>query len=83
MTSTMRAFVLTAPFEGSVQEVPAPAAEAGEVVVDVERVGVCTDVEFLHRRNGLSAFPIHFGSATNGQHGRLGGDGVNPRAASG
>ena len=44
---TMRAFVLTAPGECSVQEVPAPVAASGEAVIDVERVGVCgTDVEF-------------------------------------
>jgi threonine dehydrogenase-like Zn-dependent dehydrogenase len=45
---TMRAFVLTAPGECSVQEVPAPVAASGEAVIDVERVGVCgTDVEFF------------------------------------
>ena len=44
----MRAFVVTAPGTASVQEVDAPAAEPDEVVVDVERVGVCgTDVEFF------------------------------------
>ena len=36
----MRAFVLDGPGDGSVQEVPAPVAEAGEAVIDVERVGV-------------------------------------------
>jgi D-arabinose 1-dehydrogenase-like Zn-dependent alcohol dehydrogenase len=47
-THTMRAYVLTGPREGDVQEVPAPAAARGGVVVDVERVGVCgTDVEFF------------------------------------
>ena len=35
----MRAYVLTGPGEGEVQEVPAPVAAPGEVVVDVERVG--------------------------------------------
>jgi threonine dehydrogenase-like Zn-dependent dehydrogenase len=44
----VRAFVLTAPGECSVQEVPAPVAASGEAVVDVDRVGVCgTDVEFF------------------------------------
>ena len=49
MTSgTMRAFVLTGPYEAEVREVPVPHAAAGEAVVDVERVGVCgTDVEFF------------------------------------
>ena len=44
----MRALVLTAPGAAEVQEVPAPEATPGEVVVDVDRVGVCgTDVEFF------------------------------------
>src|SRR3954453_14978857 len=46
--ATMRAYVLTGPGEGSVQEGPVPEATPGEVVVDVERAGVCgTDVEFF------------------------------------
>jgi threonine dehydrogenase-like Zn-dependent dehydrogenase len=67
MSSTMRAFVLTGPREWSVQEVPAPAAVAGEVVVDVERAGVCgTDVEFFtgemaYLHQGHSAYPMRLG----------------------
>ena len=34
-TRTMRAYVLTGPGEGEVQDVPAPVAALGEVVVDV------------------------------------------------
>jgi threonine dehydrogenase-like Zn-dependent dehydrogenase len=63
----MRAFVLTAPGECSVREVPAPVAAPGEAVVDVERVGVCgTDVElftgemaYLHQ--GHAAYPMRLG----------------------
>jgi threonine dehydrogenase-like Zn-dependent dehydrogenase len=48
MPSTMRALVLTGPHQGAVQRVPRPLAAPGEVVVDVERVGVCgTDVELF------------------------------------
>src|ERR1700712_3544458 len=44
----MRAFVVTAPRTASVVEVAAPVAGAGQVVVDVARVGICgTDVEFF------------------------------------
>ena len=44
----MRAFVLTGPRTFAVQDVPTPEPGAGEVVVDVERVGLCgTDVEFF------------------------------------
>jgi threonine dehydrogenase-like Zn-dependent dehydrogenase len=63
----MRAYVLTAPGQGQVQEVPAPVAAAGEVVVDVGRVGVCgTDMEFFtgdmaYLHQGHSAYPMRLG----------------------
>jgi threonine dehydrogenase-like Zn-dependent dehydrogenase len=63
----MRAFVLTAPGEGSVREVRAPMAAPGEVVVDVERVGLCgTDVEFFtgemaYLHDGHASFPMRLG----------------------
>jgi 2-desacetyl-2-hydroxyethyl bacteriochlorophyllide A dehydrogenase len=44
----MRAFVITRPGHGEVQDVPDVEAGVGQVVVDVERVGVCgTDTEFF------------------------------------
>jgi threonine dehydrogenase-like Zn-dependent dehydrogenase len=64
---TMRAFVLTGPQKYEVQDVPAPVAAPGEVVVDVERVGVCgTDVEFFtgemaYLHQGRAAYPIRPG----------------------
>jgi threonine dehydrogenase-like Zn-dependent dehydrogenase len=63
----MRAFVITAPGKAGVQEVDPPVAAAGEVVVDVERVGVCgTDVEFFTGRmqyldDGHASFPMRIG----------------------
>ena len=63
----MRAYVLTAPGAGSVQEVPVPEAIPGEVVVDVERAGVCgTDVEFFtgemaYLHHGHAAYPMRLG----------------------
>ena len=63
----MRAFVLTGPGEWSVQRVPRPVAVPGEVVVDVERVGVCgTDVEFAtgemaYLHQGHAAYPMRLG----------------------
>jgi len=63
----MRAFVLTGPGAGEVQDVPAPVAAPGEVVVDVERVGVCgTDVEFFtgemaYLHSGHAAYPLVLG----------------------
>jgi 2-desacetyl-2-hydroxyethyl bacteriochlorophyllide A dehydrogenase len=80
--STMPAFVLTGPGEGSVQEVPVPVATPGEVVVDVERVGVCgTDVElftgelaYLH--SGHSSYPLRPGHEWCGRVVEV-GDGVD------
>jgi threonine dehydrogenase-like Zn-dependent dehydrogenase len=63
----MRAYVLTGPREGGVQKVPAPLAAPGEVVVDVERVGVCgTDMEFFtgdmaYLHQGHASYPLRLG----------------------
>lgn len=63
----MRAFVLTGPQQAAVLDVAAPVAASGQVVVDVERVGVCgTDVElftgsmaYLH--DGHASYPLRPG----------------------
>ena len=77
----MRAYVVTAPGEGSVQEVPAPVAIPGEVVVDVERVGLCgTDVEFFtgemaYLHSGHASYPVRLGHEWAGTVTAI-GDGV-------
>lgn len=79
----MRAFVLTAPGECSVPEVPAPVAAPGEAVVDVERVGVCgTDVEFFtgemaYLHEGHARFPMRLGHEWAGTVSAV-GDRVDP-----
>jgi len=66
-TERMRAYVLTAPGVGGVEEVPSPEPAPGEVVVDVERVGVCgTDVEFFtgemsYLHDGHARYPLRLG----------------------
>ncbi|MGZ4674495.1 MAG: zinc-dependent alcohol dehydrogenase [Ilumatobacteraceae bacterium] len=63
----MRAFVVTGPHHCEVQDVDPPTPPLGQVVVDVDRVGVCgTDVElftgemaYLHQ--GHAAYPIRLG----------------------
>jgi len=78
----MRAYVLTAPGEGSVQEVAAPSAASDEVVVNVERVGVCgTDIEFFtgemaYLFSGHSTYPMRLGHEWAGTVSAV-GDGVN------
>lgn len=80
---SMRAFVLTAPGEGAVREVPAPRAGPGEVVVDVERAGVCgTDVEFFtgemaYLHQGHARFPMRPGHEWAGTVAAVGA-GVDP-----
>jgi threonine dehydrogenase-like Zn-dependent dehydrogenase len=79
----MRAFVLTAPGAYAVQEVPAPVAAPGEVVVDVERVGVCgTDLEFFtgamaYLHQGHARYPMRLGHEWAGRV-RAVGPGVDP-----
>jgi threonine dehydrogenase-like Zn-dependent dehydrogenase len=79
----MRAFVVSEPHVASVVEVEPPAAAPGQVVVDVERVGVCgTDVElfigemaYLHQ--GHARFPLRLGHEWSGTVSAV-GDGVDP-----
>ena len=79
----MRAFVITGPGESEVQDVDPPVAEPGQVVVDVERVGVCgTDVEFFtghmsYLHSGEASYPIRIGHEWCGTVGAI-GEGVDP-----
>jgi 2-desacetyl-2-hydroxyethyl bacteriochlorophyllide A dehydrogenase len=63
----MRAFVITGPHRAEVQDVEPPVARAGEVIVDVDRAGVCgTDAEFFsgqmsYLHTGQAAFPLRIG----------------------
>ncbi|QNP68983.1 alcohol dehydrogenase catalytic domain-containing protein [Streptomyces roseirectus] len=74
----MRAFVLTAPGAYEVADLPAPEAAPGEVVVDVERAGVCgTDVEFYtghmaYLHQGHAAYPLRPGHEWCGRVARVG-----------
>lgn len=80
----MKAFVVTAPGESEIQDVPSPIAAPGHVVVDVERVGVCgTDVEFYtgemqYLKEGHASFPMRLGHEWTGTVTRA-GDGVDRR----
>ncbi|MEP7089195.1 MAG: alcohol dehydrogenase catalytic domain-containing protein [Nocardioidaceae bacterium] len=79
----MRAFVLTGPGESSVEDVEPPRAGPGQVVVDIDRVGVCgTDTEmhsgrmsYLH--DGLAHYPVRLGHEWCGTISAV-GDGVDP-----
>jgi threonine dehydrogenase-like Zn-dependent dehydrogenase len=63
----MRALVFSGPGKAEVLQVPPPVAAAGQVVVDVDRVGVCgTDLElfsghmsYLH--DGATTYPVRPG----------------------
>jgi threonine dehydrogenase-like Zn-dependent dehydrogenase len=68
----MRALVFTGPGKAEIQEVPAPQPAPGQVLVDVQRVGICgTDVElftgemsYLH--TGDSSYPLRPGHEWTG-----------------
>lgn len=78
-----RALVLTGPGEAEVQEVEPPVAAPGEVVVDVERAGVCgTDVELFtghmsYLSTGRSRYPLRPGHEWCGRV-TAAGEGVDP-----
>ncbi|HXS62110.1 MAG TPA: alcohol dehydrogenase catalytic domain-containing protein [Streptosporangiaceae bacterium] len=63
----MRAFVITGPGQAEVQDVPEPSAGPGQVVVQVERAGVCgTDLEIYsghmsYLETGEASYPIRIG----------------------
>jgi threonine dehydrogenase-like Zn-dependent dehydrogenase len=79
----VRAYVLTGPHHGEVQDVPVPVASAGQVVVDVHRVGLCgTDVEFFtgemaYLHQGHARYPMRLGHEWCGVVAAL-GHGVDP-----
>ena len=63
----MRAFVVTGPGQGVVRDIEPPSPAPGQVVVDVERAGVCgTDMEFFtghmaYLRTGEAHYPVRIG----------------------
>jgi 2-desacetyl-2-hydroxyethyl bacteriochlorophyllide A dehydrogenase len=69
----MRAFVIEAPGHGVVREVPVPRPGPGQVVVRVERAGVCgTDVELLdgtmpYLHDGSARYPLRPGHEWSGR----------------
>ncbi|PZG09658.1 zinc-dependent alcohol dehydrogenase [Nonomuraea aridisoli] len=79
----MRALVLTGPGEAEVREVEPPVAAPGEVVVDIERAGVCgTDVELFtgemsYLRTGRSWYPLRPGHEWCGRVSAV-GEGASP-----
>jgi threonine dehydrogenase-like Zn-dependent dehydrogenase len=79
----MKAFVVTGPQRGAIDEVPNPVAGAGEAVIDVRRAGVCgTDVEFwtgemAYLHQGHAAYPMRLGHEWSGVVSAIGA-GVDP-----
>ena len=69
----MRALVVTAPCRAAVFDVPDPTPRSGELVVEVERVGICgTDVELYtgemaYIEQGHTTFPLRLGHEWTGR----------------
>ncbi|HUC13930.1 MAG TPA: alcohol dehydrogenase catalytic domain-containing protein [Acidimicrobiales bacterium] len=69
----MRALVVEGPRHGRVQELDAPVPKEGQLLVDVERVGLCgTDVELytgemVYFEKGLTHFPLRMGHEWTGR----------------
>ena len=81
--SLMRAFVITGPTKGAVHQVDRPNPDPGEVVIEVDRVGVCgTDTAFFrgtqpYFASGGARYPLRIGHEWCGRVSRLGA-GVDP-----
>jgi threonine dehydrogenase-like Zn-dependent dehydrogenase len=79
----VRALFVTGPGRAEVRDIASPVPRPGEVVVDVERCGVCgTDVEFFtgemaYLHSGEAAYPIRLGHEWAGRVASV-GDGVDP-----
>ncbi|WP_137844958.1 alcohol dehydrogenase catalytic domain-containing protein [Microbacterium sp. 2FI] len=79
----MRALVITGPHHAEVRDVAPPEAAAGEVVIDVQRAGICgTDIEFFtgemqYLHTGHAEYPIRIGHEWMGTVAAT-GDGVDP-----
>lgn len=80
----MKAFVVHSPRQSSIEEVAAPVARPGHVIVNVARAGVCgTDVEFFNGdmayfETGEAKYPIRLGHEWCGTISAL-GEGVDRR----
>jgi threonine dehydrogenase-like Zn-dependent dehydrogenase len=78
----VRAFVIEGPGRAGVREVPDPVARPGQVLVEVDRVGLCgTDVELFtgemaYLRQGHAAYPLRPGHEWCGTVSAV-GDGVD------
>ncbi len=78
----MKALVITGPHQAEIQEVAAPLAAPGEVVVDVKRAGICgTDIELFtgemaYYKVGHTSFPVRIGHEWMGVVAAI-GDGVD------
>ena len=75
----MRAFIVTGPGTAAVIDVEPPAAATGQVVVDIDRVGLCgTDAEFFsgemaYLHQGHAAYPMRLGHEWSGTVSAVGG----------
>jgi threonine dehydrogenase-like Zn-dependent dehydrogenase len=80
--AAMRALVVSGPRRSAVEDVPPPVALPGQVVVDVDRVGLCgTDVEFFtgdmaYLHQGHARYPMRLGHEWCGTVSAV-GDGVD------
>jgi threonine dehydrogenase-like Zn-dependent dehydrogenase len=74
----VRALVVTGPRQAEVQDVPEPTAAPGQLLVEVERVGICgTDVELYtgemaYITQGITHFPLRLGHEWTGRVSEVG-----------
>ncbi|MES2260707.1 MAG: alcohol dehydrogenase catalytic domain-containing protein [Pseudomonadota bacterium] len=74
LPSTMRAAVLVAPQQFEMRDVPLPALGPGDVLIKVERCGLCgTDIHIFQGRYSADRLPLVPGHEFSGRIAALGG----------
>ena len=73
MEKNMIQQVMTAPGEIIFREVPIPKPEAGQVLIKIQRIGICgSDIHVYHGKHPFTSYPVTQGHEVSGEVAALG-----------
>ena len=68
MEKNMIQQVMTAPGEIIFREVPIPKPEAGQVLIKIQRIGICgSDIHVYHGKHPFTSYPVTQGHEVSGE----------------